>query len=216
MVELLGLKWAPIAGKFSITTEENGDSASTREVRVCDAFDVVRRENQVLKLCKENCVCPGGRHFLGLESLPLETVAGTLSRKGHKAYESMSTASALIRKQPQPVRRGEAFILGPLAKFESAPDVVFLFVNPAQADRVLGLVSFKGAEPFMYYPVSSICSTITNVLRKGKPEMNLISFFERQRGKWSPDELIIALLLKDFEAAVENIPHSGFGTAEAS
>jgi hypothetical protein len=41
--------------------------------------------------------------------------------------------------------------------------------------------------------------------------MNLISAFERRGGKWSPDELIIALPLKDFEAAVENIPHSGFG-----
>jgi uncharacterized protein (DUF169 family) len=86
-----------------------------------------------------------------------------------------------------------------------------LFVNPDQADRIPGLVSFKGAEPFTYYPASSICSTITNVLAKGRPEINLISAFERRGGKWSPDELIIALPLKDFEAAVENIPHSGFG-----
>jgi hypothetical protein len=31
---------------------------------------------------------------------------------------------------------------------------------------------------------------------------------------WSPNELIVALPLKDFEAAVENIPKSGFGTAQ--
>jgi uncharacterized protein (DUF169 family) len=105
---------------------------------------------------------------------------------------------------------------GPLEEFETDPDIVFLFASPAQADRILGLVSFKDADPFTYYPASSICSTITNVLTKGKPEINLISHFERRGGKWSPNELVIAMPLKDFEAAVENIQHSGFGTPQIS
>jgi uncharacterized protein (DUF169 family) len=104
----------------------------------------------------------------------------------------------------------------PLGKFETDPGLVFLFVNPAQADRVLGLLSFRGAEPFTYYPASSICSTITNALARERPEINLISTFERRAGKWFPNELVLAMPLKDFEAAVENIPYSGYGTAEVS
>jgi len=96
------------------------------------------------------------------------------------------------------------------------PDLVFLFVNPAQADRILGLVSFRGVEPLTYYAASSICSTITNTLAKEKPEINFISAFERQGSKWSPNELIIALPFKDFEAAVESIPDSGYGMAQTS
>ena len=65
----------------------------------------------------------------------------------------------------------------------------------------------------MYYAASSICSTIANTLEKEKPEINFISAFERHRSNWSPNELIIALPFKDFEAAVENIPLSGFGVA---
>ena len=65
----------------------------------------------------------------------------------------------------------------------------------------------------MYYPASSICSTITNVLAKERPEINLISTFERQQNKWSQDEFIVAMTLKDFQEAVKNIPDSGFGTA---
>jgi len=214
MVKVLGLKWAPIAGKFLVNAEEIGDSA--RKLSICEAFDLVKRENLVLTLSKENCVCPGGRHFTGLEILPLETIAPVLTTKRHRVYQSTSTALASIRKQPQPVWRGDFFTLGPLEKFETDPDLVFLFVNPAQADRILGLVSFKGAEPFTYYPASSICSTITNVLTNGRPEINLISTFERRVGKWSPNELLLAMPLKDFEAAVENIPNSGFGTAETS
>jgi len=213
LVEVLGLKWAPIAGRFSDNGEELGDS---KKLSICEAFDVIRRENIVLNISKENCTCPGGRHFTGLESMPLETIATVLTKEEHRVYESRDAAAASVSRQPQPVNRGEFLILGPLGKFEADPDVVFLFVNPDQADRILGLISFKGAEPFMYYPASSICSTITNVLAKGRPEMNLISAFERRGGKWSPDELIVALPLKDFEAAVENIPHSGFGITSKS
>jgi uncharacterized protein (DUF169 family) len=119
-----------------------------------------------------------------------------------------------VRKQPKPVNRGDYLILGPLDRFTVDPDLVLFFVNPAQADRILGLACFDGAEPFMYYPASSICSTLTNALAKGKPEMNLVSHFERRRrgAGWTSDELLLALPLKDFEAAVKNISESGFGT----
>lgn len=119
---------------------------------------------------------------------------------------------ASIRKQPQPVKRGDYLTLGPLEKFETDPDIVLFIVTPAETDKILGLLSFEGAEPFTYYPASSICSAITNVLAKGKPEINLISTFERMAGEWSPNELLLALPFKDFEAAVENIPNSGYVT----
>ena len=211
IVEVLGLEWVPVAGKFSDSAVEGADSS--RKLSVCEALDVVRRENVVVNLSKENCTCAGGRHFTGLEFLPQEAVAAVLAGR-HKVYESLNVAVASVKKQPQPVKRGRFLVLGPLGKFESDPDLVFLFVNPAQADRILGLVSFEGAEPFTYYPASNICSTITNTLAKGQPEINFISFFERRERRWSPNELIVALPLKDFEAAVENIPKSGFGTAQ--
>jgi len=214
IVHVLGLKWAPIAGKFSDIPGESGDRE--RKLKVCEAFDVVRRENVMISFCRENCVCSGGRHFIGLESLPLEAIASVLTSKGHRVYESMSVAMDSVRKQPQPVSRGSFFVLGPLGKFEVDPDLVFLFVNPAQADRILGLASFRGAEPLTYYAASSICSTITNTLAKEKPEINFISTFERQGSKWSPNELIVALPFKDFEAATESIADSGYGIAQTS
>jgi uncharacterized protein (DUF169 family) len=89
-------------------------------------------------------------------------------------------------------------------------------VNPAQADRILGLASYKEAEPFMHYPVTSICSTIAFALAKRKPDVNFISVFERRRGTWSPNELIVTLPFKSFIVAVESIPHSGYGSSSAS
>jgi len=211
IVDVLGLRWVPVAGKFSNSVNERGDS--TRKLRVCEALDIVRRENVMINLSRDNCTCGGGQHFIGLSFMPLEKLAAVLAT-GHKAYESIDVAMASVRKQPQPVKRGDVLVLGPLDKFEDDPDLVVLFVYPAQADRILGLASFRGAEPFMYYPASNICSIITNTLSKGKPEINFISVFERRACEWPVDELIVALPFKDFEAAVENIPNSGFGAAQ--
>jgi uncharacterized protein (DUF169 family) len=207
--EVLSLTWAPIAGKFSDDAEKEG--SLTRKLSVCEALNMARRENVVIILSKENCTCPGGRYFTGLDIVPVESFVPTLATKRHRVYDSAETALSSVRKQPRPRERGSFFTLGPLEKLRTNPDLVFLFATPAQADRMLGLVSYEGSEPFMYYPASSICSTITNVLAKNRPEINLISTFERKAGKWSPNELILAMPYKDFETAVKNISKSGYG-----
>ena len=207
--ETLGLEWAPVAGKFSRVAERTGDYTS--KFSICEALDLVKRKKHILTLSKVNCSCPGGRHFIGLEILPMETLAPAVTGDKHRVYESTGAALSSIRRQPQPVKRGDFFTLGPLEKFETDPDLVFLFVNPAQADRMLGLISFTGAEPFMYYPASSICQTITNVLAEDKPQINLIAAFDRKGIKWSPNELILAVPFKEFEIAFENISKSGYG-----
>jgi len=209
-VEFLGLEWSPIAAKFSAHSEGTGDSS--RKLAICEALDVAKSENLVLSLSKVNCSCFGGKHFTGLEIIPVETLASALTKENHRIFESKDAALASIRKQPQPVKRGEFLSLGPLEKFAKDPDLVFLFVNPAQADIMLGLLSFRGAEPFTYYPASNICSTITNVLAKNRPEINLIAPFERTARKWSVNELILAMLFKDFEEAIENISKSAYGS----
>ncbi|HJW98184.1 MAG TPA: hypothetical protein VJ529_03570, partial [Candidatus Bathyarchaeia archaeon] len=54
IVDLLGLKWAPIAGKFTVKTKKTKETL--RKISICDAIDVVRREGLTVGLTKENCV----------------------------------------------------------------------------------------------------------------------------------------------------------------
>lgn len=207
VVRVLGLKWTPIGVKFS---DNHNVEPLTRNVSICDAIHIVKKEKIVLTLNKETCACAGGRHFTGLEILPIEKLAPALTTQNHRVYESLGTALDSMRKQPQPAERGSHLVVGPLEKFEKDPDLILFVVTPAEADRILGLISFKGAEPFMYYPASSICSAITNSMAKGKPEINLISAFERKTSNWSPNELILTLPVRDFEEAVMNISESGY------
>ena len=193
IVQALELQRMPVGARFSESPDRNGVD---RKQRICEALNVIMQENVVVNLSKENCTCRGGCHVAGWQTLPPDELAAIFL--GARAYESKEGAEASVSRQPQPTYRGRFLILGPLDRFEADPDVVLFFVNPAQADRLLGLASYEGAEPFMHYPVTSMCSTITYALAKGKPDVNFISIFERRRGTWSPNELIVTLPFKDF------------------
>ena len=119
IVAVVGLNWTPIAGKLSFHNKAFGDSAL--KLSICEALNLVKRDNVIVCLSKENCVCIGGRHFIGLEIVPIETLAPAVTTQKHKVYESTEAALKSMRKQPQPVKRGDCFILGPLEKFDSDP-----------------------------------------------------------------------------------------------
>lgn len=211
IVQILELQSIPIGASFSERPDRRGVE---RRLRICEALDVVRRENVVINLSKENCVCRGGSHIAGWQTLSLEEFVALFL--GANIYESQKVAEISVGKQPKPVYRGRFLVLGPLDKFDTDPDIVIFFVNPAQADRILGLACFGGVEPFMHYPASTVCSTINNTLAKGKPDINLISIFERKRHKWSPNDLIVSMPFKDFMTAVKNVDYSGYGKKTAS
>lgn len=206
IVQTLGLKSMPIGAKFSETPDRRGID---RQLRICEALDVVRRKKAIVNLSKENCVCRGGCHIAGWQSLSIEELSAIFLEA--KVYESKKVAEASLGKQPKPVYRGRFLVLGPLNRFETNPDLVLFFVNPAQADRILGLACFEGVKPFMHYPASSMCSTINNTLAKRKPDINLISLFERTRHKWSSSNLIVTLPFKGFVTAMKNVDYSGYG-----
>jgi uncharacterized protein (DUF169 family) len=205
-VQPLDFEFEPVAVTFTDKAHEEGDS--TQKLRFCKALDVVRREHVIINFSKESCACVLGRHFLGLEILPVETIADHMMNA--KAYESRDIAITSVREQPQPVQRGKFVVLGPITKMPH-PDVVLLFVNAEQANRILGLTSFRGITPFTYYPVSKFCSILPNVLAKGKPEINFLTENARRHAAWSPNEFMIALPFETFVAAVNNFSNSGFG-----
>ena len=206
LVTALGLKSMPIGAKFSETPDGRGIS---KQMRICEALDSVKRREVIVNLSNENCACRGGRHIAGWQALSVGELSAIFMEAG--VYKSKKIAEASVSKQPKPIYRGKFLILGPLAKFKANPDLVLFFANPAQAERILGLTCFDGIKQFMHYPVSSVCATISNTLAKSKPDINLISMFERRRHKWPSSDLIVALPFKDFMTVVRSVGHSGYG-----
>jgi len=211
IVKTLELQNVPIGARFSETPDKQGVE---RQLRICEALDVVKRENVMINLSKENCTCRGGSYIAGWQALTLEEFGAIFLEAN--IYASKKVAEASVSKQLRPEYRGRFLILGPLNKFETDPDIVLFFVNPAQADRILGLACYRGAETFVFYPACTVCSAINNTLGKGKPDVNLISTFERARHKWPSDKLIVTVPFKHFMTAVRSVDYSGYGKRPAS
>ena len=66
IVQTLELQNVPIGVRFSETLDRQGVE---RQLRICEALDVVKRENVVINLSKENCTCRGGSYIVGWQAL---------------------------------------------------------------------------------------------------------------------------------------------------
>jgi uncharacterized protein (DUF169 family) len=175
IVQTLELQSTPIGVRFSESSVRRGVE---RQLRICEALDVARRENAVINLSKDNCVCRGGSHIAGWQALSLEDFAALFLAAG--VYESKKAAEASVGKQIKPVYRGRFLILGPLDKFETDPDMVLFFVNPAQTDRILGFACFEGAEPFMHYqPVLYVPQSSTPWQKESLTQISSLYLKER-------------------------------------
>jgi len=107
-------------------------------------------------------------------------------------------------------------IIGLLEKARSDPDIVLVFSNPEQADRVAGLIAFSSTEPMTFFPAGNVCSAIADPLATGKTDVSFLSRHARElrKLKTSHNELFLSIPYADFEAAVNAIPNSGYGAAK--
>ena len=97
IVRTLELQNMPIGVKFSEIPDRQGVG---RQLRICEALDVVKRENVVINLSKENCVCRGGSHIAGWQALTLEEFADLFLAAN--VYVSKKVAEASVSKQLKP------------------------------------------------------------------------------------------------------------------
>ncbi len=212
--QTLGLEQSPIGVVYSDEPDSRG--SLDMQPNVCKAVEKVLLEGSIINLSKDNCMCPGGKHYLGLEAVPPPMLA-MIWTKYHKAFESLEVAEKQIKKYPQsPIGKAKFVIIEPLEKVASDPDGVLVFCNPEQADRVTALIAFPGYEPMLSFPVSNVCFNVAVPIVTGKTHVSFISRHSREiyHIKVPHSELFVSTPYKDFENAIQNIPNSGYGTAK--
>lgn len=212
--QTLGLEWNPIAVTYSDDPDSNG--SMDKQPSVCKALEKVLQENTIANLSKDNCMCPGGKHYLGFETLPPQ-ILGMVWTKFHKAHESQKVGEEQVNKYPKPpAGKANFVVIRPLEKVTSDPDVVIIFCKPEQADRVTGLIAYSGYEPMLFYPVSNLCFAMTIPIITGKTHISFLCRHAREifHLKIPSSELFVSAPYKDLEKAVQNIPNSGYGTAK--
>lgn len=216
--DLLGLNWSPIAVTYSDTPDERGDNG--KYPGACKAIEKVLLDNAIINLSKENLLCIGAKHYLGLEKLPLS--AGiTIWTEYHNGYESEKAARNQFMKNPKPPGfwpwtkslTKPFVILSPLEMTRSDPDTVLVFCNPEQADRLTGLIAYQGHKPMPLYPANSFCFSSVVPKVTGKTTISLISRHSREMFdlKIPSSELYVSMPYHELQNAVDNIDNSGYG-----
>lgn len=226
--ELLDLKRFPIACAYLDQPVPTKDGKM--RLAACLAIEISSREGCTLNLSRKTCACIGGQHWLGFNIKPLGFIAGVISKgiykgipipipalaRGENLWASREKAEEFLSRLPQPKEaRDKYLVLSPLKEAEFTPQIVFFVCNNEQAIRLLGLVAYSKSIPLTFYVLGATCSTIMNAITTGKLDINFIDPHVREYVKqFGPDEVIVSLPLKDFQTAVENIPHSSCGRAK--
>lgn len=208
--ETLALESSLVAVRYQDQPHPVGDSE--RKLSPCEAIDAARREDVILNLSADNCSCPGGKHYLGLESMPEQTLLKVLTDV-HKIFASDDLAKDFMQHAPSPpLGRGKYVLIAPLPKMDLDPDLVLALCNAEQAGRIVSLAMYSGLRPFPYYLVGAGCTSLANALVTDDIDINFITEHARRRVRdFATNELIISMPYHRFKSALANIPFSGSG-----
>ena len=132
LVEILGLRWNPVAIKLIPTGDPLPDVPVPRvKLRHCQSIMMARRGKSLL-MPPQCHACPDGTHILGLTEIPPKLASGELYLH-FKKLDSLEAARTMIAERPRlPERSNRATLITPLEKAVLTPDVVAVIALPEQ------------------------------------------------------------------------------------
>lgn len=214
--EILKIKKV-VSIRFSDTKEnyfkKYNDTACTSLARVFknDACTYIDRTKGQL--------CSGGNHFLNINKATQKEFCDVYV-KDEQVFKDDSVCKIFSKKLPKYFKKiDKKYILfTPLIKEMKKPDVVIFLVNPAQANRLIGLVNFDDYKKIDFLPNQPTCISLFAPLTSGIPHINFIDYYDRYyQGKvsdkhiWSENKMLISLDFKCFEKIIKNINVSAQG-----
>lgn len=130
LTELLSLRNPPVALTL-VDEKPEGIAQATTAVPSACAFWRQAEQGTFFAAAEQHFNCPVGSMVMGFE-LPgevSERLGGLVQSMCDASYLSMDEAA----KIPSTGKRSAGIVYGPLSDFPLAPDIVLLWVNPAQA-----------------------------------------------------------------------------------
>ena len=170
---------------------------------------------------KKHCqLCSGADYFLGSKKITDDDVKDVYVKDEH-VFENKKICNAFLKAIPVMPGKfiGKKIIIRPFRP-SSKSQVIILFVNSAQAGRILGLLNYSFFSKVEIYPCQSTCLAFFAPLVTEMPHINFIDYYDRYfQGKingkylWKENEMIISLDRKHFSSLIENVaksPHGGY------
>ncbi|NLM46427.1 MAG: DUF169 domain-containing protein [Firmicutes bacterium] len=199
--ELLLLRYAPIAMKLLAREEQIPEGAVRPKkdlgvhMALCQAFAMVRRQRVCLALLKEDHWCVWPLISFGLVEF----------REGEDYYDKVVTANFV--EDPEKAKEFFAksyprlgygscagMVMAPLATAGFVPDLVLVYLRPAQLRSMLMSVKYKTGE-LLECKLDSVDSCVHStipVIKSGKYNVTVPDPGEYERGLTDEDEMIFS------------------------
>ncbi|RLI26763.1 MAG: hypothetical protein DRO52_01995 [Candidatus Hecatellales archaeon] len=139
-----------------------------------------------------------------LEELPGELKREYASYWFERVEDGYAKLESMYRIPPGGFRFA---VTAPLAKASFKPDLLLIYLNPAQASIALSALQLKRYRTFVstYVGESSCSDSIAKCYVTGSPALTIPSFGERRFGHVQDDELVLALPCKALAGLAEGV-----------
>lgn len=213
--KLLNLEYSPVALNC---VKGHSENPSDKKVRICRAIlDAGRGES--LGVDKQNNACFGASWHLGFHKISDPKIINMIRKfvvEGEKLFCSYEALDKLMLQMEEvPDNTGSYFLLSPLEKAETAPDLVIFICNAEAACRLLTLVTFlDGIMPKIKIGGPTCRMSIVSPLLTQEVNLSFYDYTARKMCNVEKDKLIITIPYKKIPAIIESIGKCSAGTAK--
>jgi uncharacterized protein (DUF169 family) len=158
----------------------------------CQAFGMSRREGRTVAMLKEDHWCPTALTAYGMVG-----ASSTMAKFG-ESYQSFETGKYV------------GILTAPLKKASFAPDVVLIYLNPAQLRGMLTPMMFGGSTPISTYLFLPSCAhCVVDPMKTGKYCLVLPDPGEYQRALTAEEEMIFAVPKEKLQGLMASLRSGG-------
>jgi len=213
--ELLNLEYSPVAINC---IKESLPNPPEKKVRICRAI-LDAGKGAILEVDKQNNACFGASWHLGFHKLKDPRVINMVKKfvvEGEKLFCSYEALDKLISQMEEiPDNSNAYFLLSPLEKAESIPDLVIFICDAEGACRLLTLVTFlDGIMPKIKIGGPTCRMSIISPLLTGEVNLSFYDYTARKMCNVQKDKLIISIPYKKLPAVIESIDKCSAGRAK--
>jgi len=213
--ELLSLDYSPVA----LSCLSGGlAKPSDKKVRICRAI-LEAGKGEVIELDRTNNACFGASWHLGFHKIKDPKIAGMVRKfvvEGEKLFSSYEALDTLVSQMGEvPDNSDKHFVLSPLEKAETEPQLVIFIANAEAACRLLTLGIFgDGKMPGIKIGGPACRLSIIYPLSSGEINISFYDYTARKLCNVQKDKLLISIPYKKIPRVIEGITKCSAGTAK--
>ncbi|MDP1619855.1 MAG: DUF169 domain-containing protein [Candidatus Moranbacteria bacterium] len=183
----------------------------------CTAIARAFKNKEAVVVSAKNQLCPGADYFLKLKKIKTKEAIDAYV-EGEKVFENKNVCQTFLRALPKyPIKLMKKDIVIN-SSINVKTQLAILLINPAQANRIIGLLNFDRYNKVDFLPNQPTCISLFAPLVSGAPHINFMDYYDRYyQGKinkkylWPEDKMIISLRFSDFKKILKNLEKSPHG-----